>query len=87
VQIILSGICAVFFVWVAALNLWGAIQGYRGRWKGSLVPVIGGIAGAAAIIIYPDPDVHYLWFLPLLLDIGCVPILALTAIHKFKSRS
>jgi hypothetical protein len=46
-----------------------AIQGR----SGSMVPILGGLAGCLAVLIVPLDGAQRWWWLPLLLDIGCAP--------------
>jgi hypothetical protein len=49
------------------------------RVGGSLVPVLGGALAAVAFAIAPRDGLRGLWWLPLVADLGCVPLLVLTA--------
>jgi hypothetical protein len=42
----------------------------------SMVPVIGGVAGALAFVVAPIPGLARWAWLPLVLDVGCAPLLA-----------
>ena len=39
----------------------------------SLVPLIGGLAGAIGCFLIPIPIFRYFFWLPLFLDLGCFP--------------
>jgi hypothetical protein len=71
---VLSIFCFVVFLWLAAINLTQLIQVYRRKRRGSLVPFLGGLCGAFALYAAPGGGFGKLWFLPLLLDVGCVPL-------------
>lgn len=43
-----------------------------------LIPDLGGVFGAIAFVLFPWGSLHYLFWLPLLLDIGCVPFFFLS---------
>ena len=43
--------------------------------KGSLVPLVGGVSGALAILLWPAPVVHVWFWVPLVIDLGSLPIL------------
>jgi hypothetical protein len=63
-----------------ALCNWGiAAQAGRSRKGGSLVPLVGGVLVTAACLVAPAGPVRSLWWVPLVGDLGCVPMLALTA--------
>jgi hypothetical protein len=46
----------------------------------SMVPVIGGVAGALACLVAPVVGLARWAWLPLVLDVGCAPLLALTVV-------
>ncbi len=67
--------------YVIVLNWSGVISNYLSNRHSSLVPVIGGVAGAAGLILYPNPDVNRWWPVPLFIDLGAFPLLFYTAIY------
>lgn len=75
--VIFSLLCplgALFFV-----ANWGALLAWLFRRKRSSgIPVLGGGALAIAMALAPSPSLRSLWWLPLVLDPGCL-ILALNA--------
>ena len=40
------------------------------RQRGSMIPLLGGLAGLIAVMLAPWHSVRQLWWLPLLLDVG-----------------
>lgn len=46
---------------------------------GSLIPVIGGLFAAIAFAVAPIDALRGLWWLPLIADLGCAPMLTLAA--------
>lgn len=50
------------------------------RERASLVPLIGGVAGALAFLTLSIAQLSGRWWLPLLLDIGTLPLVALTSV-------
>ena len=76
----------LFFAWIAFLNVVNFGQGIRGKKTGSSIPLIGGISGAIALSITPWPEANRWWWLPLLLDYGCVPLLTFTAVWILSRR-
>jgi hypothetical protein len=71
-------VCTLFFLWVSCLNYVCAIRALRGGAKSSMVPLIGGGAGALALILSPVSSVRDFWFLPLLLDPGSALLLSMS---------
>jgi len=57
------------------------MDGRRAARGGSRIPLIGGLAGMLDCLIVPVEGVHRLWWLPLLLDLGCVPMLLHVGIY------
>lgn len=47
----------------------------RGR-KSSMILIVGGVAAAIGIYALPNSTMHRWFWVPLLVDIGCVPIVA-----------
>lgn len=48
----------------------------------SFVPIVGGVAGVAACIVLPVAGAARWAWLPLLLDVGCLPLLVLAALAR-----
>jgi hypothetical protein len=70
----------VVFVVIAAFNTWTVLNYFRSGTHASAIPIIGGAFGALATRLLPGAET--LWWLPLLLDYGCVPIV----VHFFARR-
>ena len=45
------------------------------RRRGSQIPVVGGIIVAVAFVMSPVEAFHWLWWMPLVVDLGCLPLL------------
>jgi len=71
---VVFGPASIFFLWAAIFNAVCVSWNLSGREKvPSLAPIAGGLAGAAAMLLFPlEPVRHYAW-LPLFLDVGCLP--------------
>jgi hypothetical protein len=41
----------------------------------SLVPLVGGVIGLIGLLICPAAQLRPLWWIPLILDFGCLPLL------------
>ena len=52
----------------------------------SWVPVVGGGIGVASLLLIPIPELKYWWWVPLLLDWGSVPGMALEFFLYLRSR-
>jgi uncharacterized membrane protein len=76
-------------VFIALLNAWLAIQYWifrKSNRSTSSIPVIGGMLAAAGMLLSSDTKMETLFWLPLLLDIGCIPMLTLALIRLVISR-
>jgi hypothetical protein len=47
------------------------------RRRGSHIPVLGGVIVAVAFAIVPWESLRNLWWVPLIADLGCLPMLLL----------
>jgi hypothetical protein len=77
---IAGSILLLLFIWVAALNIaiiW--VRVFKNRYS-SWIPIVGGLSGAAAFKILPLSWLNDLWWLPLLLDMGSLPLLTWTLV-------
>jgi hypothetical protein len=72
---IVSSILFLFFAFIAFFNAVNFLRGIRGARASSSVPLVGGVLGAIALSIMPWPAANRWWWLPLLLDYGCAPLL------------
>ena len=61
-------------VWLSALN-WGVFwkRHVRGVATSSWIPFLGGSIGVVGLLSMPIPSAATWWWVPLLLDWGCVP--------------
>ena len=67
--------------WAIVDNYAVAIRWYVRRRHGSLIPFAGGVLFGGAMLICPVPGVwHWAW-IPLIADLGCVPLLGSCLYH------
>ena len=69
-------------------NLWitfGGLFKKRDKFE-SLIPLVGGIFGAMGLFILPVSHARQFSWLPLVLDIGCGPLLVAALIEQIKKR-
>jgi len=81
---IIAGVLLICFAWVASANAWISIRPYlskKNRKNNSLGPFIGGLVGMAGFLIAPNATLNSLWWLPLVLDIGCVFLGVVTIVY------
>ena len=71
----ISGIFMLFFVWIALANMRIAVLFITRGKRGSTIPFVGGLAGAVSLWICPYIPLSRRFWLPALLDIGCLPLL------------
>jgi len=84
---IVGGLLAAAYLLIAAAN-WGILlllrRTYADGHRPSLVPLVGGVIGAAAVVLLPPLGIP--WWLPALLDPGCALYVALVAIAFLRER-
>ena len=84
---VLSAVCIVSSMIVICGNYFIFIQTFITKRWASLIPFIGGILGAIGLGISPIDSLRNYWWMPFLIDLGCVPVLTWTAIyHLFHHR-
>jgi len=90
---ILTFVAGLMFIasvfWILG-NWWAVIRGVIRKPKGSGLPIIPGVLGAVALLIAPPQnDIfrwHSYWWVPLLVDVGCVPWLIYHICFALKKR-
>lgn len=68
---VLSALC----VWVVVGNAATVLAAWFAKRGGSLAPLIGGLSGMLALLIAPIPGWRAWWWVPLVLDLGSLPLL------------
>ena len=71
-----------------AANLWITFGGlFKKREKfQSLIPFVGGIVGAMGLFILPISHARSFWWVPLVIDLGCGPMLVAILIDQIKKK-
>jgi hypothetical protein len=84
VSVILIGLS----LWVVLGNLWIAFGGLFKKRKSfeSYVPLIGGVVGMVGMLFLPVPGMRRFWWVPLVVDLGCGPMLLAAVIDQIKKR-
>lgn len=72
---ILSLSFGLLWLLIAAQNAYVLWQAYRQQTSTSLTLIMGGVFGAMAVISLPYANTAYWCWLPMLLDVGCLPAL------------
>ena len=65
---------AAGFLLFALVNVWITIRYSFSRKHISAIPFLGGISGVLACMILPDGRLWNLWWVPLVLDLGSLPM-------------
>ena len=87
---ILAAPLLFLFLWAASFNFWVVLRICRNLITGerrripSFAPFIGGLAGALGLYLCPVERLSGYEWLPLLLDVGSVPYLAVVAHALFQ---
>jgi hypothetical protein len=74
-RVIGSALLAFVFAVCAIHNALVALRYFRRRQSGSVIPIVGGVAGVVASLLHRELVPTPVAFVPLLLDIGCIPTL------------
>lgn len=69
---IASGALALLGSWITILNYSAVVSSYRHARHHSLIPLLGGVGLAAAMLLIPLPRVAQFAWLPLVIDLGCL---------------
>ncbi len=74
---VLAGLMFLVFILGTIGNWWRLVRALVGQRKGSGLPIIAGALGTISLLIAPtESDLsrwHSFWWVPLLIDVGCVP--------------
>jgi hypothetical protein len=65
-------VLAFFGGWAIIANYAVVVLWYVKRKHGSMVPLFGGLLFAAAMFICPVPEVRRFFWIPFLIDLGCI---------------
>jgi len=71
---VLGGALFSVSLWITLLNglvFWNGL--IRKKETSSWIPLLGGLSGTFALFVIPNLGLCYLWWVPLLLDWGCMP--------------
>lgn len=78
---ILAALCLTAFAWIAIYNWVCVINAlFFGKYS-SWGPFVGGGIGCAGFLLAPNEALNQLWWLPFLLDWGCLPGLTHTLLY------
>ena len=80
VRWILFFAAAFFGATFVVANWHGLLAWLIKRKRSSAIPLLGGALLAFAIVVAPGQSVRWLWWLPLILDPGCLLLLVTTAL-------
>ncbi len=84
---IAPALLGTIFLVVASVNasvIIAAARGKEAERASSMMPVFGGVAGAIALASAPNDTLRSFVWLPLILDVGCVPYLAVVGILSIR---
>ena len=70
---VISGVLLIASIWLIGLNAHNAFLCFTGRESRSMIPLLGGGIGALGSWLIPIHFLNEYWWIPLLLDWGCVP--------------
>ena len=73
-------------LWAIAGNLWITFGGLLKQRKATetLIPFVGGLIGMVGVLLLPVSGVRHFWWVPLLVDLGCGPMLAAVVVERIR---
>jgi hypothetical protein len=75
------------FSGLITIGNWGCpMIAYREKRNVSIVPLIGGLSGCLVLLLSPIQGAARFWWAPLLLDLGCVPMLLLVVVFLIREK-
>lgn len=81
---IFGAIASLVAGWILTLNWIIFWEGWvQKKGTSSIIPLIGAIVGAGALLLLPVPFFHYLWWFPFVVDWGSLPAIVI-AIKRYK---
>ena len=58
------------------------LERLRGRNSSSFAMIVGGVLGAVGILLLPIPGMHKWFWIPAVLDFGCLPYFVMSMIYR-----
>lgn len=83
---ILGVVSLALCLWSVLGNLWIVFAGVFLNKKESLLPFVGGIAGAIGLLLMPVNHLRRFWWVPLVIDLGCGPMLVAVLIDQVRKK-
>lgn len=65
----------VFCTCVSVCNIALVCRAIFRHWRGTLIPIVGGVCGMIGILIIPCYQLRTYCWIPLLMDVGCGPLI------------
>ena len=79
-MLILFGILSINHFVFAFLRLVKKKDGF------SYVPLVNGLIGMGGFLLYPSETLNSLWWIPFVVDWGCIPLIVESFVHRNRSR-
>lgn len=83
---IIAVVLLALSLWAVLGNLWIAFAGFFLKKRESLLPFVGGIAGTIGLWLLPMSQTRHFWWVPLVIDLGCGPMLVAVLIDQVKKK-
>jgi hypothetical protein len=85
---IIAVVLLALSLWILLGNLWITFGGFFFKKKKpeSLLPFVGGIVGAVGLLLLPISQTRHFWWVPLVIDLGCGPMLIAVLIDQVKKK-
>lgn len=80
----IPALCILIFIAVGGTNAATAIRYLRNRTPGSMIPFVGGLVGSLGFVASPWRSLAQWWWVPLILDLGTVPLICQFAVFLIR---
>lgn len=83
---VVCGVLLSISLFAMIANYCYAALWYLAKRRNSLIPLVGGLTGAAGLLLLPLPELRACWWIPLVMDLGSAPLLAASIWDKLWER-
>jgi hypothetical protein len=84
---IISGILLAASLWCIVGNYWIAFSCFVTKKSATAIPFVGGILGMIGLLLLPSPGWSQFWWVPPIVDLGCVPLIGATVVHLLRRKA
>jgi len=81
---LIAGILILISVYAVVGNALIAINWWSSKKRATMIPFIGGVAGLIGVLLLPIPRARDFWWLPPIVDLGCVLLMLAAALERLR---